>query len=275
MIRYGKGEPVVLFHGVTGSETMWRNVIPRLAPFYDTIALTALGHRGGHPGRPGASVQDLVDDAERSLDELGLERPHLAGNSLGGWMAIELARRGRAASVCALSPAGFWDTAAGEHLDGARKLRRAVGLARRTRKVMPWAARLALVRRIALHDNAVHGERVTRGDLLEVIDDVLACTLCDELLSTEEQIAPLDPLPCPIVLAWSGRDRILPPGTSGARARLLLPQATWKLIPDVGHAPMFDDPQLVAQTIYESIEESKAGIQVPDDLGDTPSRLRA
>ena len=258
MIRYGKGEPVVLFHGVTGSETMWRNVIPRLAPSYDTIALTALGHRGGRPGRPGASVRDLVDDAERSLDELGLERPHLAGNSLGGWMAIELARRGRAASVCALSPAGFWDTADGGHLDGARKLRRAINLARRTRKVMPWAARVALARRIVLRDVAVHGDRVTRGDLLEVNDDLLACTLRDELLSTEEQIAPLDPLPCPIVLAWSQRDRILPAGTSGARARLLLPQATWKLIPGVGHVPVFDDPQLVAQTIHESIEESKA-----------------
>ncbi len=186
MIRSGKGEPVVLLHGVTGSETMWRNVIPRLAPRYDTIALTALGHRGGRPGGRGASVQDLVDDAERSLDELGLERPHLAGNSLGGWMTIELARRGR-------------------------------------------AARLALVRRIALRDNAVHGERVTRGDLLEVIDDVLACTLRDELLSTEEQIAPLDPLlpprpgrrypppatcRCSTILSWSPRR-----STSPSRSR--------------------------------------------------------
>jgi pimeloyl-ACP methyl ester carboxylesterase len=254
MIRAGAGEPVVLLHGVTGSATMWRAVIPLLEPHYDTIALTALGHRGGRPGFAGATVQDLVDDAERSLDELGLGRPHLAGNSLGGWMAIELARRGRAASVCALSPAGCWDTSAGRHLPGAAKLRKAVNLARRTRRIMPWASRLSLARRIALRDNAVDGARVTPGALLSIVDDLLACTVREDLLSTEEEVAPLDPLPCPVVLAWSEKDRILPAGTSGARARLLMPQATWRVVPGVGHVPMLDDPRLVAAVIRESIE---------------------
>jgi pimeloyl-ACP methyl ester carboxylesterase len=55
-----------------------------------------------------ATVSDLVDAAERYLDERGLERPHLAGHSLGGQMAIELARRGRAATVCALAPGGLF-----------------------------------------------------------------------------------------------------------------------------------------------------------------------
>jgi pimeloyl-ACP methyl ester carboxylesterase len=145
---------------------MWRTVIPLLEPDYDTIALTALGHRGGRPGFAGVTVQDLVDDAERSLDDLGIGRPHLVGNSLGGWMAIELARRGRAASVCALFPAGC----------------------------------------------------------------------------------------CPVVLAWSERDRILPVSTSGARARSLMPRADWRVVPGVGHVPMFDDPRLVAAVIRESIE---------------------
>lgn len=254
MIRAGAGEPVVLLHGVTGSATMWRAVIPLLEPHYDTIALTALGHRGGRPGSAGATVQDLVDDAERSLDDLGLDRPHLAGNSLGGWMAIELARRGRAASVCALSPAGCWDVSAGEHLAGAAKLRKAVNLARRSRPVMPWAARLSLVRRVALRDNAVDGGRVTPGELLTVVDDLLACTVIEEMLTTKEEVAPLDPLPCPVVLAWSGKDRVLPVSTRGARARRLMPQAAWRVLPGVGHVPMFDDPRLVAAVIRESVE---------------------
>jgi pimeloyl-ACP methyl ester carboxylesterase len=264
MIRSGTGEPVVLFHGVTGSATMWRTVIPLLEPHYDTIALTALGHRGGRPGIAGATVQDLVDDAERSLDELGVDRPHLVGNSLGGWMAIELARRGRAASVCAFSPAGCWDVSAGEHLAGAAKLRKAVNLARRTRRIMPWASRLSLVRRIALRDNAVHGGRITPDELLGIVDDLLACTVRDELLSTEEAVAPLDPLPCPVVLAWSERDRILPISTNGARARMLMPQADWRVVPGVGHVPMFDDPRLVAAVIRESIETS---LRNPESTG--------
>jgi pimeloyl-ACP methyl ester carboxylesterase len=264
VIRSGAGDPVVLLHGVTGSETMWRGVVPLLDPYYDVIALTAAGHRGGRPAAPGTTVATLVDDAERSLDELGLTRPHLVGNSLGGWMAIELARRGRAASVCALSPAGTWDAATGEHLAGAAKLRRAVALARRTRRIMPRAARLALVRRIALRDNAAHGQRVTVEELLIVVDDLLACTVREEMLSTDEQIALLDPLPCPVVLAWSERDRILPIATRGTRARMLMPGATWRVVPDVGHVPMFDDPGLVASVIRDSIE---AAIHHPESRG--------
>jgi pimeloyl-ACP methyl ester carboxylesterase len=248
------GEHVVLLHGVTGSATMWRTVVPLLEPHYEILALTALGHRGGRPGFAGATVQDLVDDAERSLDELSLDRPHLVGNSLGGWMALELARRGRAASVCALSPAGCWDTSAGEHLAGAAKLRKAVRLAGRTRRIMPWAARLSLVRRIALRDVAVHGARVAPGEMLDIVDDLLACTVCEELLTTEEEVAPLDPLPCPVVLAWSEKDRILPASTIGARARMLMPQAAWRVVPGVGHVPMLDDPCLVAGVIRDFIE---------------------
>jgi pimeloyl-ACP methyl ester carboxylesterase len=245
---------------------MWRGVVPLIDPYYDVIALTAAGHRGGRPAAPGTTVADLVDDAERSLDELGLERAHLVGNSLGGWMAIELARRGRAASVCALSPAGTWDTAAGEHLAGAAKLRKAVVLARRTRRTMPWAARLSLVRRIALHDNAAHGQRVSAAEMLVVVDDLLACTVRDEMLSTQEQIAPWDPLPCPVVLAWSELDRILPLGTRGARARMLMPAAGWRVVPGVGHVPMFDDPGLVASVIRDSIE---AALRQPESGGPT------
>ena len=95
MIRQGAGEPLVLLHGVTGSETMWRRVVPLLAPYYDTIALTALGHRGGRPAAPGTRVADLVDDAERQLDDLGLERPApstLATNVWGVSTALDAAR---------------------------------------------------------------------------------------------------------------------------------------------------------------------------------------
>ena len=123
MLRQGSGEPLVLLHGVLRSERSWSHVVPLLATRHDVIVPTALGHNGGHPvtERPAsmehiiddaerpASMEHIIDDAERLLDELGLEQAHLAGSSMGGWMAIEPARRGRARSVCALSPAGVWD----------------------------------------------------------------------------------------------------------------------------------------------------------------------
>jgi pimeloyl-ACP methyl ester carboxylesterase len=101
--------PLVLLHGITMSGNAWQDVVPLLSDHHEVFTPTALGHRGGPPvQRRPATITDVVDAAEHYLDERGLERPHLAGNSLGGLVAIELARRGRAATVCAFSPGGFW-----------------------------------------------------------------------------------------------------------------------------------------------------------------------
>lgn len=252
MIRAGEGEPLVLLHGVTGSERMWQQVVPLLAASHDTVALTALGHAGGPRAHGRVTIAAVVDDIERQLDELGFDCPHLAGNSMGGWVALELARRGRARSVCALSPAGCWIAGTAGHRRSRTKLRRVVALTRATRPILPTIARAAAVRRIALRDNARHGDRVAPADLVALADDLLRCAVRDDLLSTPEQLEPLDPLPCPVLLAWSGCDRIFPPAVNGARARELFPSATYRELPGVGHVPMFDDPALVAAAILDA-----------------------
>ena len=119
--------PLVLLHGATFSGRIWQDIVPLLSEHHDVHAPTLLGHRGGPAiQRRAARVSDMVDAAERYLDEHGLARPHLAGNSLGGWVAIELARRGRAASVCAFSPAGFWwDSDSHEQVLGQIRRKRA------------------------------------------------------------------------------------------------------------------------------------------------------
>ncbi len=81
--------PLVLLHGITMSGNAWQDVVPLLSDHHEVFTPTALGHRGGPPvQRRPATVPDVVDAAERYLDERGLERPHLAGNSLGGFVAI-------------------------------------------------------------------------------------------------------------------------------------------------------------------------------------------
>ena len=103
------GSALVLLHGGGASGGAWQDVIPLVSGHHAVYAPTAPGHRGGPPvqRRPATAI-DLVDWAERYLDEQGLQRPHLAGHSMGGYLAIELARRGRAATVCAFAPGGFW-----------------------------------------------------------------------------------------------------------------------------------------------------------------------
>jgi pimeloyl-ACP methyl ester carboxylesterase len=242
--------PLVLLHGLGMSARAWDRVLPLLDPHHDVVALAALGHPGGAPPvRRPVRVHDLVDDVERALDALGLDRVHVAGNSLGGWMAIELARRGRALTVCALSPAGAWTAGTREQTLGARKIRQ---LARAVRLGPPALMRSAAVRRLALRDVAAHGERLSQAEALAGGEDLVACSVLDDLLSTDEEIAPLDPLPCPITLAWSGADRIVPLRLNGAIARARLPQADFVVLEGVGHVPMIDDAETVARAILET-----------------------
>jgi len=76
---------------------------------FEACAPTMLGHHGGH--RSPTWLLDtgaLVDDVERRMDRLGWQTAHIVGNSLGGWVAFELERRGRARTLTAIAPAGGW-----------------------------------------------------------------------------------------------------------------------------------------------------------------------
>ena len=235
------------------SGSAWREVVPLLSADYDVHTPTAAGHRGGPPARQQpATISDTIDAAQRYLDEHGLDRPHLAGNSMGGWVAVELARRGRAASVCALSPAGFWSVGERSHTAATARVKKTVALSRMPRAIAALGLRSAAVRGVAFNDIACRGGRLSTGQALEMIDDVQGCAVAADLLGTPEFVPALDPLPCPVTLAWSERDKVFPVAVNGAIARERLPQATFVVLPGVGHVPMVDDPALVAATIRQS-----------------------
>ncbi len=207
------------------------------------------GHGGRVPDKRPTVFEDWVDDSERLLDELGLDRPHLAGSSSGGWVALELARRGRAETVCALSPAGAWD----RDWDDRNRLKEALSTAmrdtRRSRRLLPLLAYSGWLRRWVMSDVAVHGDRMSRADFVDSADNVLGCSILEDTFEDTAQLAPLDPLPCPITLAWSREDRLFPIDVYGARAQQMIPGARFVVLDDVGHVPFLDDPQLVADTI--------------------------
>src|SRR4051812_22024434 len=104
-------EPLVLIHGFSGTAGIWEPILPALREHHDVTAVTLLGHCGGEPFPAGVqpSLAAAAHGVERDMDAAGLERAHIVGNSLGGWLALELAHRGRALSVVALSPAGGWE----------------------------------------------------------------------------------------------------------------------------------------------------------------------
>lgn len=216
--------------------------------------MTTAGHRGGSPApRRPATVNDLVDDAERYLDQQGLQKPHIAGLSLGGWIAIELARRGRAATVCALAPAGFWTPGDASQTQARKQIQKLAVMGRLARLARPFTAlamKAATVRRLGLRDAASHGDRLTQEQSSQALDDIAGCTLDPEdILGSDEQIASLDPLPCPVTIAWSGNDAIIRVPACEKVAHQRMPKASFITLPGVGHDPMIDNPALVAETI--------------------------
>jgi pimeloyl-ACP methyl ester carboxylesterase len=228
-------------------------VLPYLEPHHDVIVPTLLGHGGGSPLSPGVepSVQALVDGIEAELDELGLRKVHIVGNSLGGWIGIELARRGRALSLVLFSPAGAWKSQRSIELR-AGAIRRSVKASSRLASRADTMAAIPLVRQLLLGAQVAHPDRVDSGVLAAFIRAGGAAPAVDALLRSLPRTQ-VDSLPAirnyPVRLVWSGSDRVLPFKGFGDVMAERLPGAEVVHLEGVGHVPMSDDPRGVAEQI--------------------------
>ena len=256
--RRGTGSPLVLLHGIGHRRQAWDPVLDRLAESHDVIALDLPGF-GESPSLPGPySVPAAVESAVDTFRRLGIGRPHLAGNSLGGMLALELASAGHAASVTAFAPAGFWTTAR-ERMWALRMLSiiRASGrLPERTRTAVMSRKSLRLVSGSLLFG---HPSRVPVEAMLGDLAAMAAAPGFDPVARAGRDYFFASPAPAvPATVAWGTRDRILWP-SQARRARLLLPDARHISLPGCGHVPMHDEPASVARIILETCAESPVG----------------
>ncbi|MEV4420327.1 alpha/beta fold hydrolase [Patulibacter sp. NPDC049589] len=262
-LRTGDGTPLVLLHGLTGTWRVWTPVLEPLAAAHDVLAPTLLGHGGGtpHPAGTEISVASLADDVERAMDAAGFTTAHIAGNSLGGWVTLELARRGRARTAVALSPAGGW-------LDDrllarvSKLMRQASRFGTVTNPTVLRILRRPRARHWAFRGAMAHGERVPAVAALEMVEDLGACTVLEPFLAATLRDGPfaedMSQATCPIRVAWGELDRTIPFPGYGVPLLRRLPTAEVVHLPGVGHVPMFDDPPLVARTILEVTSKADA-----------------
>ena len=244
--------PMVLIHGYSGSWRNWVPVIPALEQQHNVFVARLAGHARGPqiPDGTPVSVAALADQLERDLDRAGITRAHLVGNSLGGWLSMELAARGRALSVTALSPALGWEPQS-RHL---RLLATKLRVARRVfSAVGPYAEfmlRSNRIRHLLLGAAMAHSERISVADAAAFLRDNLRCSiyfeLMDSFLSTTHTLGSID---CPVHIAWSEKDTLIPFQPYGIRFPKLVPQADFSTLAGVGHVPMYDDPELIARTV--------------------------
>jgi pimeloyl-ACP methyl ester carboxylesterase len=249
----GKGPPLVLLHGIGGSWRIWRPVIPMLERRHRIYAPTLPGHLGGEPWPwdSEATVYGIVDKLAEDFAQRGIDRPHVVGNSLGGWIALELARRNIPASVTALSPAGAWRN--DRHYQAvARPFRIAHALMPLLIPLVRPLLGIAAVRRSLNAQAMEHGDRVPRDEMLHAMRSLGGTRILPQLLATMGRKGPIKPLVgihCPITIAWGEHDKVIPFETYGAPMLAAAPGAVAATLAGCGHVPMYDAPEMVAALI--------------------------
>jgi pimeloyl-ACP methyl ester carboxylesterase len=249
--REGAGPPLVLLHGVGHHWQAWRPVIPLLSGEFEVIACDSPGF--GRSSQLPASIEPTVtayaDAFEWFFVELGLERPHVAGNSMGGAIALELARRRAVRSATALSPAGFWTPL--ELRYAQNSLRALAQMPVALRPAISALARTRSGRRALFAQTYGYPARLPAEEALATLEDAWAAPAFSGALAAFEHYTfgePEELRGVPVAVAWGKLDRLLPYRFQAPRARAMLPWAMHVTL-GAGHVPFSDDPAAVAAVI--------------------------
>jgi pimeloyl-ACP methyl ester carboxylesterase len=237
--RAGSGPGLVLLHPLGADRHVWEPVMDRLTAERDVIALDLPGF-GDSPPLNGAGPPTPAALAAAVAEFLPHGGPfHVAGNSLGGWVALELAAGGHARSVTAIAPAGLWP----EPLAPKRGIARV--LAKAIRPGLPALVRSPAGRRLALASTVAHAERVPPAAALRLVQ-AYADAPGFEAVNTAMRagrFTQLEHLRVPVTLAWPEHDRLV------ARPAHLPPTVRNVALPGAGHVPMWDAPAAVAAVL--------------------------
>ncbi|MBB6121793.1 alpha/beta fold hydrolase [Nocardiopsis algeriensis] len=244
--EWGSGPPLILLHGLGDRRQSWSAVVPLLAEEYRVVCVDLPGF-GRTPAPPEGDPYDILtmtDDVQAFCELHGLERPHLAGNSLGGSIALELGVRGRAGSVTVFSPAGF----SGELARlGFRVLGSLADLATRIplhvkERLASTAPARAIARTVLRGDPASPRAKSVRFSVRGLEKGAPFVRMLPSIAEYEFEQRPID---CPVTIAWGDRDRTLLP-SSAEHAHRRVPNARMVSLLGSGHIPMADDPVSVA-----------------------------
>jgi pimeloyl-ACP methyl ester carboxylesterase len=245
--RTGSGPPLILVHGLGMSKEVWRPVVPLLAREREILALDLPGFGASPPGPH--TVEGHAQAVAAYADELGLERPHVAGNSLGGGIALALGASGRVRSTCAVSPIGF---AAGREIPYARGLLATTRvISRALAPVAGTLARSRVARTMLSAHAAARPWRIPAEDTAQWARAYAQAPSFWGVLRSARDWRPHVPV-CPATVAWGERDRLLIFSRQAPRARRLLPDARHVVLHGCGHVPTWDDPEQVARVLLEA-----------------------
>lgn len=243
---------MVLLHGFTDTWRTWELVLPALERRHDVLAPTFPGHAGGPPLAGEVTGRLIPDAVEHAMDAAGFATAHLVGNSLGGYVALQLAARGRARSVVALAPAGGWVPGSPW---AAGMLERFTGLQEQARASAPHAPAILATaegRRSATRSIVVDPRHIPAELIAHQMLGIARCEVAPMIALAMREGYDLDAesITCPVRIVWGLEDAILPWPAAAARFRgEWLPQADVVELEGVGHCPQLDAPLETADLI--------------------------
>ena len=187
---------------------------------------------------------------------------------MGGALAFELAKRGRARSLVGISPAGGMrpgDDAAAKRV--IKVFTRMQQTTSRSLGLLPKVMARPGLRRLALRDVMTRGHQVPAAEAIALARSSVRCDVVEDvyavLRSGEALVLELDKIDVPVLITWAAKDRILPIDAHSPRLREEIRGVEFRVTPGVGHTPMWDDPGLFATTIADFVTRAATKTPVP------------
>ncbi len=238
--RTGHGSPLVLLHPLGADRHVWDSLAPLLAARRELIAIDLPGF-GESPALAGQmpTPRALAAAVAEHLRAIGVQRPHVAGNSLGGWVALELGLLGEARSVTGIAPAGLWP----EPL--LPKAAIAHRLARTLLPAASWCVGTRPGRSMLLSSAVAHPRRVPAAAARQLVQ---AYALAPDFVRVNDAMRArrfegLERIRCPVTLVWPDHDRLI-------RRPVWVPDRIRNVVlSDAGHMPVWDAPQALAEVL--------------------------
>ena len=260
-VRAGTGRPLLLLHGLGGSWQSWCPVLPALRRKRDVIAVDLPGFGDSPPLAGPTSIVTLADAVTGFLGAHALFGVDVAGVSMGGLLALELARRSVVGATVALAPVGFWSGWQRSYF--LRSMDASVRLVRALQGAMPGICGSKVLKTAAFSQISPKPWRLPSGDLLSEMRDYGRARRFDELLHSlvrgpEQEGAASGTLRGPLTIGWGRKDRLCLP-SQAKRAMELFPDAQMHWFEDCGHFPHWDQPEETVRVLLSGTGSDDRG----------------
>jgi len=271
--RAGRGEPLLLLHGIGSTRDDFAALLPRLAEHFDVISVDLPGHGKSPAGTWPPTVAALTDAVEADLDARGLERVHILGNSLGARIGIELAARHRTRSVVALSPSGLGLPT--ERVHQGILMTTARTLTRTLRPVLSTLASTPAGRTSLLAGMRARPWEASEREALAMRGGFADSSGFWSMLwwaVLQDVPTGLHRVDCPVTLAQGALDVVGAGQTP--RYLALIPGSRFQLLPAAGHAPQSDASDAILTLVHRTLERAGQRADAPLRCPATPTAPR-